>query len=415
MVDFRPLLFVNALALMLLVTAGFASVRQDQPTPSTPTPIIAETPTEAPEPVLPKASATLKAERFAVPPMPEEPEMLAIAEPISAITPRVDAPATPQTQAQTPAPATTGTLVLRSNVVGDKVTINGTSYGATRLDLELDPGRYDIVIEKSGYQSWSHSVALSAGQELTLVGRLQAYTTVNYHNGEWVGDVTTGDGSWQNDSGLRYEGHFVDGEFHGAGKAWYPDGSRYEGDWINGNRQGEGQWRSADGSAYTGQFQNNDFHGKGTLTLDNGDILTGDWVRGRMQGHGSLTTAGGMLYVGGFRNDEFHGQGALTYPDGRSYEGQFSNGVFHGKGSETFVDGKKYDGQYMEGRFHGNGLLRNPNGSSIEATFRHGEPYGQVRLTTAAGEVFTARTTEPGVCYRDKSYRATQCPQLEGW
>ncbi len=29
MVDFRPLLFVNALALMLLVTAGFASVRDD--------------------------------------------------------------------------------------------------------------------------------------------------------------------------------------------------------------------------------------------------------------------------------------------------------------------------------------------------------------------------------------------------
>ncbi|MEC9084898.1 MAG: PEGA domain-containing protein, partial [Pseudomonadota bacterium] len=108
-------------------------------------------------------------------------------------------------------------------------------------------------------------------------------------------------------------------------------------------------------------------------------------------------------------------QGALTYPDGRSYEGEFSNGEFHGKGSEVFADGKKYDGQYMEGKFHGKGLLRNPNGSSIEATFRHGEPYGQVRLTTAAGEVFTARTTEPGVCYREKSYRATQCPQLEGW
>ena len=29
MVDFRPLLFINALALMLLVTAGFASVRDD--------------------------------------------------------------------------------------------------------------------------------------------------------------------------------------------------------------------------------------------------------------------------------------------------------------------------------------------------------------------------------------------------
>ncbi|GGC74622.1 PEGA domain-containing protein [Marinobacter halophilus] len=444
MVDFRPLLFVNALALMLLVTAGFASVQKDMTeltapaltdtiasatalgsagkskevaeepeelvvaTPA-PDPIVNEKPTNTPEPFAAEIPAALTAERFTVPPMPEEPELLAVAEP--AMLPRADALAT----ASEPPPATTGTLVLRSNVVGDMVSINGKAYGATRLDLQLDPGRYDVVIEKPGYQAWSNSVALSAGQQLTLVGRLEASTTVNYRNGEWLGGVTTGDGSWQDTSGLRYEGHFVDGEFHGTGTAWYPDGSRYDGDWANGKRDGEGQWRSADGDGYTGQFENDDFHGKGTLTLDKGDILTGNWVRGRMNGHGSLTTANGMLYVGGFRNDDFHGQGALTYPDGRSYQGEFSNGEFHGKGSEIFADGKKYDGQYMEGRFHGNGLLRNPNGSSIEATFRYGEPYGQVRLTTAAGEVFTARTTEPGVCYRDKSYRATQCPQLEGW
>ena len=91
------------------------------------------------------------------------------------------------------------------------------------------------------------------------------------------------------------------------------------------------------------------------------------------------------------------------------------SGAFHGTGAEVFASGKKYEGQYIEGKFHGKGLLKNPNGSSIEATFRHGEPYGQVRLTTAAGEIFTARTTEPGVCYRDKSYRATECPKLEGW
>jgi len=439
MVDFRPLLFVNALALMLLVTAGFASVRKDVPEVTVPgmaetiaaavQPISAPEPQPEPEPALPApkqpaqpVSETVSATPFTLPTMPEQPEMVAVAEPVSAISTRLDTPQAERQvqqpapeQAMEPPPPSTGKLVLRSNVVGDQVTINGKTYGATRLDLELKPGRYDVTIEKPGYQPWTNTVALTAGQELTLVGRLEAYTTVNYRNGEWVGDVRTGDGTWQDDSGLRYEGHFVDGRFHGTGKAWYPDGSRYEGDWDNGERHGEGQWRSADGSAYTGQFERDQFHGKGTLTLDNGDILTGNWSRGRMNGHGSLTTADGMLYVGGFRNDEFHGQGALTYPDGRSYEGEFSNGEFHGKGSEVFADGKKYDGQYMEGSFHGKGLLRNPNGSSIEATFRHGEPYGQVRLTTAAGEVFTARTTEPGVCYRDKSYRATQCPQLEGW
>ena len=40
MVDFRPLLLLNALALMLLVTAGFASVRDEQPITEAPAPVI---------------------------------------------------------------------------------------------------------------------------------------------------------------------------------------------------------------------------------------------------------------------------------------------------------------------------------------------------------------------------------------
>ena len=408
MVDFRPLLFINALALMLLVTAGFASVRKDIMVPvasapeiqgaiakasAEPAPAEADKPEPAPEPDQP-----LTAETFTIDPVPEEPEILAIAEPVAAIaaTGDVAAPAArpkaePEPEPE-PEPATTGKLVLRSNVVGDEVTINGRNYGATRLDLELDPGQYNVTISKPGFQPWTSSVALSAGQQMTLVGQLEELTRVEFRNGQWLGGVKTGDGTYEDDTGLRYEGHFIDGKFHGEGTAWHPDGSRYN-----------------------GLFELNQYHGKGTLARANGDTLTGNWAQGKLHGQGSLTSANGMLYVGGFRNGQFHGQGALTYPDGRTYDGEFSSGQFHGQGIEIFADGKKYDGQYMEGKFHGLGLLRNPNGSSIEATFRHGEPYGQVRLTTAAGEVFTARSTEPGVCYREKSYRATQCPQLEGW
>jgi len=410
MVDFRPLLFVNALALMLLVTAGFASVRDDlsrdmKPVATAPdteeaiarastdTPVeaqrsdelyqrdtredVAEDDLELPlesdalaasgEPSgedsgATSASSHIKAEPFSVPDLPEDLTMLAMAEPVSAI------PET-KTLSDSPEPPTTGRLILRSNVVGDNVTINGKDHGATRLDLELNPGKYDVTIRKEGYKPWQQSVAIAAGNEKTLMGKLEAYTRVKFRNGTWVGGVKTGDGTYENAEGLRYEGHFVDGAFDG----------------------------------------------KGTLTMANGDILTGQWSGGKLNGHGSLTTSDGMLYVGGFKDNEFHGQGTLTYPDGRHYEGEFSNGEFHGNGNEVFADGKKYEGQYIEGSFHGKGLLLNPNGSSIEATFRYGEPYGQVRLTTAAGEVFTARTKEPGVCYREKSYRATQCPTLEGW
>nr|WP_297400422.1 PEGA domain-containing protein [uncultured Marinobacter sp.] len=377
MVDFRPLLFINALALMLLVTAGFASVHKEmvvvaEPSPETTLPPVehqasAESPPE-PEPGPPVEAArspAVNTEPFTIPSLPEEPTVLAMAEPVAAMNHSTATVAPPE---PSPKPET-AQLTLRSNVVGDSVVINGKAYGATRLDLELEPGRYEVTISKPGYKTWQHNVALGAGSDLTLVGKLEAYTTVDYRDGTWLGGVRTGDGTYQNRDGLKYEGHFVDGEFHG----------------------------------------------QGTLTLANGDIRTGQWAEGKLNGHGSLTTADGMLYVGGFRNGEFHGNGTLTYPDGRTYEGQFSNGAFHGSGSEVFADGKKYEGQYINGEFHGKGLLRNPNGSSIEATFRQGEPYGQVRLTTAAGEVFTARTTEPGVCYRDKSYRATQCPKLEGW
>lgn len=452
MVDFRPLLFINALALMLLVTAGFASVRGElsvgtdtavsepeaEETIATASSDSAETTSEelyredssteavtvkAPEdePATARSRRQIKAEPFSIPELPEDPKMLAVAEPVSAIpesrtvAPQ-EPPAEPATRQEPEEPRpTTGLLVLRSNVVGDEVTINGKDYGATRLDLELEPGRYEVVISKDGYKPWQQTVAVAAGNEKTLVGKLEAYTRVEYRDGTWIGGVRTGDGTYEDADGLRYEGHFVDGEFDGKGTAWYPDGSRYEGDWRDGERHGEGTWRAADDTRYTGQFRNNQFDGQGTLTMTNGDILTGQWSEGQLNGHGSLTTSDGMLYVGGFRNDEFHGEGTLTYPDGRHYEGGFSDGEFHGKGKEVFANGKKYEGEYIEGSFHGKGLLRNPNGSSIAATFRYGEPYGQVRLTTAAGEVFTARTKEPGVCYREKSYRATQCPKLEGW
>ena len=237
MVDFRPLLFVNALALMLLVTAGFASVRDDlqiteafEP-PSTDQAVASITtePEPAPEPV-PEASArteqaaresrppVVEATPFTVPSMPENPEVLAVAEPPSVMATKTDtAPANPQQpeKQQEPQPPTQALLVLRSNVVGDQVTINGKEYGATRLDLELDPGRYEVTITKPGFKPWNRSIALKAGNEVTLVGELEALTTVNFRDGIWIGGVKTGDGTYQDNDGLRYEGHVVDGEFHG--------------------------------------------------------------------------------------------------------------------------------------------------------------------------------------------------------
>ncbi|MEQ5834450.1 PEGA domain-containing protein [Marinobacter sp. NFXS9] len=459
MVDYRPLLFLNALALMLLVTAGFASIQQDaghmppqlageQPEHQAPSPVKApDRDTDTPKPVSadesifadtssttsadsaveqkptdsdePSGENTASATPFTIDPVPAtEPDPSAVSDVEAETKLAMAEPANPKPQPAAPKPApkpTTAQLTLRSNVLGDAVEINGKPYGSTRLDLELDPGDYRIVISKPGYKSWSETVRVAAGDDLTLRGNLMAYTQVNYHDGQWVGGVRTGDGAYEGNDGLQYHGHFVDGQFDGEGVALYPDGSRYEGDWKAGERAGEGTYRAPDGATYTGHFKDDQFNGQGTLTRANGDVLTGQWSDGKLNGHGSLTGADGTLYVGGFKDGQFHGEGTLTYPNGHHYEGGFSNGEFNGEGNEIFADGKKYVGQYMEGEFHGKGTLMNPNGSAIEGTFRYGEPYGQAKLTTPEGEIFSARTSEPGVCYREKSYRATQCPPLEGW
>ncbi|ARU56264.1 hypothetical protein OLMES_2197 [Oleiphilus messinensis] len=327
---------------------------------------------------------------------------------------RVEAPA-PRRAAKPKPAAITGLLTVRSNVNEDTVLIDGKPYGPTRLDLELKPGRYEIEVAKSGYTSWRGEVNVLPGKRNTLIARLEEYTYVEYRNGEWVGGVLTGEGSYSGEDGTEYTGSFINKLFHGSGTIRYPDGTKYSGDWFEGQMQGEGAITLANGDAYIGEFKDNQFNGNGTLTKVNGDIYSGFWINGSLSGEGTLTTKQGLLYVGGFSENLFHGTGNLTYPDGTHFEGSFSNGKYHGKGTETFSSGKQYIGQFMDGQYHGQGELLNPNGSKITGTFKFGKPFGKATLTTPEGEIFTARTNEPGVCYRDKSYRATQCPPMEGW
>lgn len=61
-----------------------------------------------------------------------------------------------------------GKLTVRSNVNGDKVYINGKSYGSTRLDLELKPGSYNIKVEKNGKGTKEKQIRLSRGDQETV-------------------------------------------------------------------------------------------------------------------------------------------------------------------------------------------------------------------------------------------------------
>lgn len=314
------------------------------------------------------------------------------------------------------APTTiTGRLTIQSNVTGDTVLINGKPYGSTKLEVELTPGTYSVEVAKDGHSSWSTKVEMRPGLNKTLKAQLNLFNNVDYKDGIWRNNVMTGEGTYSEKGVMEYTGSFVNGKFHGSGSARYATGLKYQGGWAEGKMQGNGTLTTPEGDTYVGEMADDKFNGEGTLTKSNGDIYAGFWLNGSLNGQGTLTTKAGMLYVGGFANNQFHGNGTLTYPDGGYYEGSFSNGLYHGKGTEVYANGRKYVGQFIEGLYHGKGELMNPNGSKISGTFKNGEPFGQATLTTAEGEVFTARSSEPGVCYRLKSYRATECPKMEGW
>ncbi len=468
MVDFRPLLFLNALIVMLFLTAGFAHVKHpatintlladasDTPSfsessvPALDTATsIASIPADEPElmaepsvfadstapettetaPIFAdadfadtEAAASDNSPEVFSTPTDEGAELVATldaSKTMPAVEPSVPA-VTPSALPAVEPPATvveptTGKLIVRSNVHDDQVRINGKSYGSTMLNLELAPGSYIVEVSKPGYTSWSRTVELDRGAETSLSASLAQITTVEFRDGNWRYGVTTGEGTYRDNTGLRYEGGFLNKQFHGTGTLTLADGTRYEGGWSNGKKDGYGTLKLPSGDTYVGRFQNDEFNGEGTLTKSNGDIYAGIWKNGLLNGDGSLTTQQGLMYVGSFVDNQFSGPGTITYPDGTHYEGNFAKNLYHGKGMLTYKDGKKYTGNFHEGKYHGKGELLNPNGSKITSTFKSGKPYGQVTLTTPHGEVFTARSSEPGVCYRLKSYRATQCPPMEGW
>lgn len=445
MVDLRPLLFINFLMVLLLIITGLGmpadeeqtiaqhnpqedqrSVSDNQAEPGTT--ITTQTPEKPLSGKSERVLAALKKTEEAafseeaifadeVPVVKTEPRPapteVEIAEPHK---PEVVAyKNTAPTPAPKPKPITTGTLIVRSNVSDDTVLVNGKPYGPTKLEMQLTPGNYNIEVAKDGFDSWVSSVDIRRGSTKTLNAKLVQFTKVDFVDGVWANDIKTGEGSYIQEGQFEYNGSFVNGKFHGMGSVRYANGMKYQGEWFEGNMQGNGTLTTTDGDTYIGELDENEFNGEGTLTKATGDIYTGFWIDGVLNGQGSLTTKGGLLYVGGFSDNLFHGNGSLTYPDGGHYEGSFSNGMFHGKGVETYANGKKYVGQFIDGLYHGKGEILNPNGSKITGTFKDGKPFGKATLTTAEGEVFTARSSEPGVCYRTKSYRATECPELEGW
>ena len=148
-------------------------------------------------------------------------------------------------------------------------------------------------------------------------------------------------GSLKAETGLKYNGFFIDGKIL-KGISIYPGGAKY-----------------------FGEFKDYKPDGYGTFFWKNGDKYYGEWKDGKTNGNGTKIWKNGRKYLGTFKNDKLHGKGTLFYPDGKKYEGEFLNGKRHGEGTFTYVDGSAYIGKFLAGIEQGVGECISVEGDSV--------------------------------------------------
>ena len=80
----------------------------------------------------------------------------------------------------------------------------------------------------------------------------------------------------------RYVGEFVDGDKHGAGSEYYPNGKlKYRGQFQDNLRTGTGLYYYHNGDTYTGQFIRNLPNGRGVYTFSDGEKISGFFRNGQ--------------------------------------------------------------------------------------------------------------------------------------
>lgn len=164
------------------------------------------------------------------------------------------------------------------------------------------------------------------------------------------GNCYSGNGTYQFNSGGKYQGSFRNGKMHGSGTHISRSGNRYEGTWYYGKRQGKGIMNFSNGDTYSGSFKNDQLQGLGKIRYRNGDSYDGAW-----------------------KNSKAHGQGKYLFHDGDRYSGQFAAGKFHGKGQMRYANGAIYEGYWASNKKHGRGVLTAANGRSKTGSWAYGK------------------------------------------
>ena len=150
-------------------------------------------------------------------------------------------------------------------------------------------------------------------------------------------------------SGRRYEGEWVTGQWHGRGQLWNPNGDSYEGEFYLDARHGNGTYKWDNGDVYVGQFRQDKRHGTGEFRFHNGNVYRGEFCDGMFEGFGRYEFAGGY-YEGEWKEGCYDGSGELQNSNGGKYTGEFRQSVAHGFGMEVLPDGTKRRGVWVDGK-----------------------------------------------------------------
>ncbi|XP_072996209.1 phosphatidylinositol 4-phosphate 5-kinase 4-like [Typha latifolia] len=166
----------------------------------------------------------------------------------------------------------------------------------------------------------------------------------DFYNGDWLAGVPHGAGKYLWTDGCMYEGEWRHGKATGKGKFSWPSGATYEGEFKSGFMDGFGTHTGAAGDTYRGHWSMNLKHGAGTKYYANGDFYDGEWRNGLQDGSGRYVWGNGTEYAGQWRAGLIHGKGSLVWANGNRYEGGWEDGAPRGSGSFRWADGSLYVG-----------------------------------------------------------------------
>jgi len=145
------------------------------------------------------------------------------------------------------------------------------------------------------------------------------------------GNCNVGKGTYEFESGGKYEGEFRFGVPNGQGTYTFADGGKLVGEWKDNLPNGQVTRIYVEGDKYVGEYKDGKRNGQGTYTSANGEKYVGEFKDGKRNGQGTYTFASGAKYVGEWKDGKRNGQGTYTYADGDYCTGKFNNDKCLGK------------------------------------------------------------------------------------